>query len=124
MATVTPPRFLTSLFIFFFIISGGILRHAKGQAPGQAAWCVAKPSTSDKELQNNINYACTYVDCKIIRPGGACYEPQKLVNKASVVMNLYYQANGRHYWNCDFRASAIIAVTDPSYGDCKYEFKK
>ncbi|KAD3337828.1 hypothetical protein E3N88_33349 [Mikania micrantha] len=123
MATGSPPRFFTFLF-FFFIISGGILKTAKGQAPGQGAWCVAKPSTSDEELQNNIDYACTYVDCRIIRPGGSCYEPQKLVNKASVAMNLYYQANGRNYWNCDFKSSGIIAVTDPSYGDCKYEYKQ
>ncbi|KAL8214625.1 hypothetical protein R6Q57_004074 [Mikania cordata] len=114
MATGTPPRFFTFLFFFFFIISGGILKTAKGQAPGQGAWCVAKPSISDEELQNNIDYACTYVDCRIIRPGGSCYEPQKLVNKASVAMNLYYQANGRNYWNCDFKSSGIIAVTDPS----------
>ncbi|KAI3827076.1 hypothetical protein L1987_01139 [Smallanthus sonchifolius] len=123
MATVTPPRFLTFLF-FFLVISDGILGYAKGQAPGQGAWCVAKPSASDEELQNNINYACTYVDCKMIRPGGSCYEPQKLVNKASVAMNLYYQTNGRNYWNCDFKASGIIAVTDPSYGGCKYEYKQ
>ncbi|XP_076887924.1 glucan endo-1,3-beta-glucosidase-like [Bidens hawaiensis] len=122
MNTVTP-RFLTLIFFFFFI-SGGMLKIAKGQAPGQGAWCIAKPSTSDEELQNNIAYACTYINCKIIRPGGTCFEPQKLVNRASVVMNLYYQTYGRNYWNCDFKGSGIIAVTDPSYGDCKYSFKQ
>ncbi|KAI7733509.1 hypothetical protein M8C21_015730 [Ambrosia artemisiifolia] len=122
MTTVTPSHFHTVLFFLF--ISGGIFGNAKAQAPGQGAWCVAKPSTSDEELQNNINYACTYVDCKMIRPGGVCFEPQKLENRASVAMNLYYQANGRNYWNCDFKGSGIIAVTDPSYGNCKYSFKK
>lgn len=80
----------------------------------QGAWCVAKPSASDDELQNNIAYACNYADCKVIQQGGSCYEPQKLVNHASVAMNLYYQASGRNYWNCDFNQSGIVAVTDPS----------
>ncbi|KAJ9558390.1 hypothetical protein OSB04_013004, partial [Centaurea solstitialis] len=82
---------------------GGILILAKGQAPGQGAWCVAKPSATDDELQQNINFACNFVNCNVIQPGGACYDPQTLSNHAS--------------WK-----SALIAVIDPSYGDCKCYF--
>ncbi|KAJ6423544.1 hypothetical protein OIU84_024499, partial [Salix udensis] len=36
-----------------------------------------------------------------------------LINHASVAMNLYYQCKGRNQWNCDFRNSGLIVVTDP-----------
>ncbi|KAL3851461.1 hypothetical protein ACJIZ3_013343 [Penstemon smallii] len=62
---------------------GGILRPIKGQATGQGAWCIARPSTPDEALLDNINFAC---EVKL----------------------------GRHYWNCDFKKSAVIVVTDPS----------
>ncbi|KAJ0259263.1 X8 domain-containing protein [Hirschfeldia incana] len=46
--------------------------------------------------------------------GGSCYDPNTPLNHASVAMNLYYQAQGRHYWNCNFEGSGLITVTDPS----------
>ncbi|XP_024984745.1 glucan endo-1,3-beta-D-glucosidase-like isoform X2 [Cynara cardunculus var. scolymus] len=101
---------------------GGMLTLAKGQASGQGAWCVAKPSATDEELEQNINFACAFVNCNVIQPGGACYDPQTLSSHASVAMNLYYQKQGRNYWNCDFRKSALISVIDPSYDNCKYEY--
>ncbi|KAL7618943.1 glucan endo-1,3-beta-D-glucosidase [Lactuca sativa] len=120
MATITPPLFLTLLF--FFIFSGSIiLEPANGQAPTQQTWCVAKPSASDVELYNNMYYACSFVNCDVIHPQGACYEPQVLINQASVVMNSYYQKQGRNYWNCDFNKSALITIVDPSYGNCKFD---
>lgn len=36
------------------------------------------------------------------------------MNHASIAMNLYYQSKGRNHWNCDFRASGLIVMTDPS----------
>ncbi|CAH8267029.1 unnamed protein product [Arabidopsis lyrata] len=69
-------------------------------AQGQKEWCVAKPSSSTEELFNNLNYACSIIDCQIISKGG------------------------RHYWNCNFGGSGLIAITDPSYGNCIYEFRK
>ncbi|ESQ30855.1 hypothetical protein EUTSA_v10012146mg, partial [Eutrema salsugineum] len=76
-------------------------------------WCVAKPATKNEKLLQIINYACSKVDCKIISEGGACYSPNDLFNLASVAMNLYYQAQGRHFSNCDFEGSGIITITDP-----------
>lgn len=29
-------------------------------------------------------------------------------------MNLYYQTMVRNVWNCDFKGSGLIAITDPS----------
>ncbi|XP_059669130.1 glucan endo-1,3-beta-D-glucosidase-like [Cornus florida] len=116
---------LLSLFLLFLVInSGGIMSFAHGQAPGQGSWCMAKPSSSDVELLENINYACGVANCSAIQNDGPCYNPASLLNHASVAMNLYYQKAGRNFWNCDFKKSGVIVVTDPSYGDCKYQYSK
>ncbi|XP_058101202.1 glucan endo-1,3-beta-D-glucosidase [Magnolia sinica] len=95
---------------------GGTLRIVYGQR----TWCVAKPSSDDATLIANINYACSQVDCTILRKGCPCSYPDILINHASVAMNLYYQSRGRNSWNCNFKNSALIVVTDPSYGNCIY----
>lgn len=80
----------------------------------QKTWCVAKPSSQDKPLLDNIAYVCDQVDCGILNKGGPCYLPNNYINHASVAMNLYYQAKGRNPWNCDFTKSGLITITDPS----------
>ncbi|KAB1221367.1 Glucan endo-1,3-beta-glucosidase [Morella rubra] len=75
-------------------------------------------------LQSNIDFACNYVDCSLIRFGGACHCPDSLINHASVVMNLYYQATGRDNPSCDFNNTGLTVMKDPSYGDCKYKFQQ
>lgn len=83
----------------------------------QKTWCIAKPSSSDAALKDNIQYACDNVDwknCSLILEGGSCSNPDTLMNHASVVMNVYYQNKHRNYWNCDFRNSGLIVLTDPS----------
>ncbi|KAL8098382.1 glucan endo-1,3-beta-D-glucosidase-like [Apium graveolens] len=91
-------------------------------AHGEKTWCVAKPSTDEIALQNNIEYACTNVDCStFLQPGCPCYTPDNRINHASVAMNVYYQRQGRNKWNCDFNNSAIVTITDPSYGGCVFE---
>ncbi|KAK4421095.1 hypothetical protein Salat_2060000 [Sesamum alatum] len=119
-----PRSVLGFLLPILLIFSGGTLRPVNGQAPGQGAWCISQPSASEQALMENINFACKVVDCSTIQPGGLCYYPINLANHASVVMNLYFQKQGRHFWNCDFNNSGIIVVTDPSDGDCKYEYAK
>ncbi|KAF3432845.1 hypothetical protein FNV43_RR23947 [Rhamnella rubrinervis] len=81
---------------------------------GQKTWCVAKPSSDQATLLANINYACSQVDCRVMQKGCPCYSPATLINRASVAMNLYYQSRGRNHWNCDFRSSALIVMSDPS----------
>lgn len=81
----------------------------------QKTWCVAKPSSSDEELRENRNFACSEVRCdEISGKGKPCSIPATLINQASVAMNLYYQEKGRNSWNCNFRNSALITMTDPS----------
>ncbi|XP_023640211.1 glucan endo-1,3-beta-glucosidase isoform X2 [Capsella rubella] len=110
-----------SFIILLYISSGSVMRV---NAQSQGDWCVAKPGTSTEQLLNNLNYACSKIDCHIVSKGGACYSPDNLYNQASVAMNLYYQAEGRHFWNCNFEGSGLIVITDPSDGCCKYEFRK
>ncbi|TXG46528.1 hypothetical protein EZV62_027974 [Acer yangbiense] len=105
------------LLLLLFCISGGTLVMANGKK----TWCVAKPSTDEASLLANINYACSHVDCRILQKGCSCFSPDNLINHASIAMNLYYQAKGRNLWNCDFKCSGLIVITNPSYGNCIYE---
>lgn len=70
--------------------------------------------TNNQVLQDSIDYACSHVDCSLIRAGGACYDPSNLSSHASVVMNLYYQANGKLDSSCDFKGTGLIVMSDPS----------
>ncbi|KAJ8534516.1 hypothetical protein K7X08_016244 [Anisodus acutangulus] len=105
------------LFLLLSHISVGTLVLANEQK----TWCVAKPSSDEKTLQENINYACSQVDCRILQKGCTCSSPDNLMNHASIAMNLYYQAKGRNHWNCHFGNSALVVLTDPSYVSCIYE---
>lgn len=92
----------------------------KPSPSGGGKWCVAKDGANGTDLQNNINYACGFVDCKAIQRGGACFSPNSLQSHASYVMNAYYQANGHTDSACDFKGTGVVTSSDPSYGGCKY----
>ncbi|KAL3736084.1 hypothetical protein ACJRO7_025089 [Eucalyptus globulus] len=106
-----------SLLIFLCFKSGELVKIVNAQK----TWCLAKPSSDQAALLANINFACSQVDCQILQKGCPCFYPNNLINHASIAMNLYFQANGRNWWNCDFRKSGLIVMTDPSYGNCIYE---
>ncbi|KZV34239.1 Glucan endo-1,3-beta-glucosidase precursor [Dorcoceras hygrometricum] len=88
--------------------------------PKADAWCVPKAGISNAQLQSNLDYACGLIDCSPIQPGGACFEPITLISHATYAMNLLYQTAGRNPWNCDFKQSAILTSTNPSYNKCTY----
>uniref|UniRef100_A0A5B7BRB7 Putative glucan endo-1,3-beta-D-glucosidase n=1 Tax=Davidia involucrata TaxID=16924 RepID=A0A5B7BRB7_DAVIN len=121
---MTKPALSLAILTLFLLLSfnpGGTMRLANGQK----YWCVAKPSSSNGELTENIKYACDQVgwkNCAVIAEGGLCYHPNTLINHASVAMNIYYQYFHRNPWNCDFRNSGLTVMTNPSYGGCKYEY--
>jgi len=84
---------------------------------------VAKSGASATDLQNNINYACGYIDCKPIQSGGACFDPNNVQSHASYVMNAYYQTNGLHDYDCNFKGTGVVTSSDPSkLNDCLYLF--
>ncbi|MED6146109.1 hypothetical protein PIB30_031593 [Stylosanthes scabra] len=114
------------------VYESGILRNGQRSAPvasnngpatpvarrGSQKWCVPKPDATVAAMQANINYACSQnIDCRPIQPGGTCYAPDVRV-LASYAMNAYYQANGRHDFNCNFSNSAVITSENPSHGTC------
>ncbi|XVF40181.1 hypothetical protein PTKIN_Ptkin01aG0090800 [Pterospermum kingtungense] len=98
---------------------GGLLKLADGQ---DKTWCVAKPSSDDTVLVNNLKYACENIEesCRPIQPGEACYYPNTPINHASVAMNIYYQGHGHQPSQCYFDGSGLITISDPSYGSCQY----
>ena len=78
------------------------------------------------DMSPNINYACGFVDCKPIQSGGGCFDPNNVQSHASFVMNTYYQANGRHDSDCDFKGTGMVISKDPSKFmeiDCVSEFE-
>ncbi|KAJ4969958.1 hypothetical protein NE237_003057 [Protea cynaroides] len=90
-------------------------------AAGGKTWCVAKPDVSDTALQASLDYVCrSGLDCKPIQSGGGCFDPNTVRDHASYAMNAYYQANGRHDFNCDFSKTAVITTSDPSHGACRF----
>ncbi|GKV29901.1 hypothetical protein SLEP1_g38776 [Rubroshorea leprosula] len=88
--------------------------------PNQAAWCMPEEGTPDAQLQANLDYACGKVDCSLIQPGGACFDPNTVASHAAYAMNLYYQTLGRNPWDCDFSKTAVLSNNDPSYNSCTY----
>ncbi|XP_055823999.1 glucan endo-1,3-beta-D-glucosidase-like [Solanum dulcamara] len=107
---------LTLFFLLLSYFSAGIVT----VADGQKTWCVAKPSSDETTLNQNLIYACSNVDCTILKEGCPCFTPTNLMNHASIAMNLFYQSKGRNPWNCHFGNSALVVLTDPSYGSCIY----
>ncbi|XP_024028904.1 glucan endo-1,3-beta-glucosidase 7 [Morus notabilis] len=89
--------------------------------PTASQWCVPKAGVSDAQLQTNLDYACSHsIDCGLIQPGGACFEPNTVASHAAYAMNLYYQTYGKNPWNCDFSQTATVTSANPSYNACNY----
>ncbi|KAJ1273520.1 hypothetical protein BS78_06G287100 [Paspalum vaginatum] len=93
-----------------------------GEAMVERQWCVPTPAADEMVLQENIDFACSQegVDCAAIRPGGICYEPDTVQGHAAYAMNLYFNTNGKHTYDCDFGQTGVVTSVDPSYGDCKF----
>ncbi|KAG6408176.1 hypothetical protein SASPL_131180 [Salvia splendens] len=92
------------------------------RAKGPSVWCVAKPHADEKVMKGVLDFCCGGggVDCSEIKENGGCFAPGNVHAHASYAMNAYYQMHGRNYWNCDFKGTALVTFTDPSYGRCRY----
>ncbi|XP_015958060.1 PLASMODESMATA CALLOSE-BINDING PROTEIN 3-like [Arachis duranensis] len=87
----------------------------------EATWCVVRSGASAGALQAGLNWACSHgADCGPIRPGGSCFNPNTIQNHASYAYDSYYQRNGKAPSACNFGGTATIAVSDPSFGGCRY----
>ncbi|CAG7908526.1 unnamed protein product [Brassica rapa] len=117
-----PKAHISLCFIIFLCVSFEIFMSVNSQSHGD--WCIANSITDNDKLIKNIDFACSKIDCGIILEGGSCYDPNTPLNHASVAMNLYYQAQGRHLRDCYFDGSGLITIIDPSYGCCKFQYRK
>uniref|UniRef100_J3M2R7 X8 domain-containing protein n=1 Tax=Oryza brachyantha TaxID=4533 RepID=J3M2R7_ORYBR len=95
---------------------------APAAAPAPRRWCVPKPAADEVALQVNIDFVCGQggIDCGAIRPGGACFDPNNVQAHAAYAMNLYFQSNGQHAFDCDFGETGVVTTVDPSYASCKF----
>ncbi|WZZ55938.1 hypothetical protein YC2023_056045 [Brassica napus] len=107
-----PKAHISLCFIIFLCVSSEIFMSVNSQSQGD--WCIANSITDNDKLIKNIDFACSKIDCGIIMEGGSCYDPNTPLNHASVAMNLYYQAQGRHLRDCYFDGSGLITIIDPS----------
>ncbi|KAL9687659.1 hypothetical protein QQ045_032066 [Rhodiola kirilowii] len=101
----------------------GILKNSPADGPSDGRkWCVPKGDASDDALQRYIDYVCgsSGLDCGPIQVNGPCFSPNTVRSHAAYAMNAYYQANGRHEFNCDFAGTGMITDSDPSYEACTY----
>ncbi|ESQ51488.1 hypothetical protein EUTSA_v10017796mg [Eutrema salsugineum] len=110
------------LTLFVVLLSSMMIHHLP--VASSTKWCVASPTAKEKQLQDNITFACSQmgVDCRPILPDGACYNPNTLLSHASYVMNAYYQSHDRTDQACTFffPNSGTFTTTNPSYGACVY----
>ncbi|KAK4710852.1 hypothetical protein R3W88_005365 [Solanum pinnatisectum] len=58
-------------------------------------------------------YPVCLSNCSLIKSRGSCFEPNTVINHASVVMNLYYKVDPQTV-SCWFKSRGLIAITDPS----------
>ncbi|KAJ3700897.1 hypothetical protein LUZ61_004602 [Rhynchospora tenuis] len=109
-----------SMVLFLLCFASAGIGNTVQLVQGQKTWCIAKPSTDESTLLGNLNYACSQVDCSVLQRGKPCFNPDNLISHASLAMNLYYESKGRNAWNCNFKNSALVVLTDPSYGGCVF----
>uniref|UniRef100_A0A0A9ECZ7 X8 domain-containing protein n=1 Tax=Arundo donax TaxID=35708 RepID=A0A0A9ECZ7_ARUDO len=86
-------------------------------------WCVARPSASQEDLQNALDWACGPggADCSQLQPGGRCYQPDTILTHASYAFNIFYQQNGNSDIACNFGGAGAVVKRDPSFGACKFQ---
>ncbi|KAL1195722.1 Major pollen allergen Ole e 10 [Cardamine amara subsp. amara] len=113
---------MANMTLLFILISSIMIHHLP--MASSKKWCVANKAVMNIKLQANINFGCSQagVDCKPIRPGGSCFNPDTLYTHASYVMNAYYQSHGHTDEAClfIFGSAARLTDVDPSSGGCVY----
>ncbi|KAL6193553.1 hypothetical protein ACLB2K_034637 [Fragaria x ananassa] len=100
------------------------VKNENGREANDRKWCIAKPSTSDAQLEMNVQYVCQQgyykISCSVIQPGGSCYIPSNKVSSASMVMNLFFQQDGQTANACYFNGSGLLVYDNPTVGSCNY----
>lgn len=102
--------------------NGRSLVAAKGVKYLAREWCVmsAQASISDPNLEQSINYACTYADCTSLGYGSSCGRLDAGSN-ASYAFNMYYQTMDQRKGACQFSNLSVTTTLDPSRDTCRFE---
>ncbi|CAN6541336.1 unnamed protein product [Malus baccata var. baccata] len=95
--------------------SGKSLVPAKGVRYLARQWCVMSPdaSTSDPNLAQSVNYACTYADCTSLGYGSSCGMLDAKSN-ASYAFNMYFQTMDQRKGACNFSGLSVTTNMDPT----------
>ncbi|CAH9079175.1 unnamed protein product [Cuscuta epithymum] len=103
-----------AVFVLFSVLFLALVGLSRG------ASCVCKAGVGDAQLQKSIDYACgNGADCSAIAQGGACYQPNTLLDHCSYAVNSYYQKKSATGATCDFSGTATIATSSTqSNGIC------
>lgn len=102
------------------------LTAAKGVRYLSRQWCVMRPdaSTTDPNLPQSINYACSYADCTSLGYGSSCGGLDARSN-ASYAFNMYFQAMNQQKGSCErFNNLTVITKIDPTpsgASSCRFE---
>ncbi|OVA20168.1 X8 [Macleaya cordata] len=105
-------RLLLALLLFMVIPKNS---DAAGEELGKQ-WCIADEQTSDKDLQDALDWACRQGNdiCSNIGEGKSCYLPNTLKDHASYAFNAYYQKFKKQGGSCYFHGAAMINELDPN----------
>jgi len=88
----------------------GVAALAKIQCAQKDWVCRAVSNATNTELQNALNYGCSYIDCGPILPGGSNYYPNTLIDHCNWAFNQYYQTYklNQGYNACIFGGVAVL----------------
>ncbi|KAM1587546.1 hypothetical protein ACFX1X_027022 [Malus domestica] len=105
--------------------SGKSLVPAKGVKYLPRQWCVMSPdaSTSDPNLAQSIDYACSHADCTSLGNGSSCGMLDAKSN-VSYAFNMYFQTMNQRNDACNFSGLSVITKTDPTptqNGSCRFQ---
>ncbi|CAL9154385.1 unnamed protein product, partial [Musa hybrid cultivar] len=76
-------------------------------------WCVANPKANRDAQQKDIDVLCNTMDCSPIKSGGACFEPNTVLDHASFVFNTYFKDRACNPSTCNFGGDATTTKTNP-----------
>ncbi|KHN08021.1 Glucan endo-1,3-beta-glucosidase 7 [Glycine soja] len=85
------------------------------ESPASSSSSSKKTNASEAVLQANIDFVCrrSGIDSGPIKDGGPCFKPNTVRPHAAYAMNAYYQASGRHDFDCNFGHTGLVIYTDP-----------
>ncbi|KAK1361544.1 Glucan endo-1,3-beta-D-glucosidase [Heracleum sosnowskyi] len=85
-------------------------------------WCVldTEKVKNPKDVQSDIQYACSMGDCTSLKDGGSCSNLDE-AHKASYAFNNYFQIQNQDVEACDFKGAAKVVKHNASTNGCLFQ---